>query len=94
MKLLYGQRVKVGNKEGIVREAGDKYKIKFDDGSCGFFLLNEVTPIVEESKLKGKYDRMKAEGKLNDSVTFMEPTATETDPLSQPEHDTGRGIGE
>lgn len=90
--LSTGRRVSVRGKEGVIREEGDKCKVKFDDGSFGFFDSTEVTPVNVESTLKGKYARMKAEGKLED--VMMPPTATGEDPLAQPKRKTGRGIGE
>jgi hypothetical protein len=90
-----GQRVKVNGKEGIVREIGDKIKVKMDDGSLGFFAENEVTAVLSDSRLKGsKYDRLKAEGKLREHQSMMEPEAAGQDPLSQPQRKTGRGVGE
>ena len=80
-KIIYGQRVNAGGKEGIVREVADKIKVKFDDGSFSFFALTEITPVVEETRLKGRYDRMKAENKLN-GETFMSAEATGKDPLA------------
>jgi len=41
-----------------------------------------------------KYDKMKKEGELQANNSLMEPQPMEADPLSQPERDTGRGIGE
>ena len=90
------QKVKVGEKYGVIMECGDKYKVKFDDGDFGFYAGTEVTPIVLESETKGnkKYNRMKAESEKLPGESFMQPTATGTDPLAQPVNDTGSGVGE
>lgn len=94
-ELRTGQRVTVAGKLGTIREAADKYKIKFDDGSITFADGNEVTPFNDNSSLKGKiYDRMKAENKLGDKAIFMQPTAGGEDPLAQPQRKTGRSVGE
>lgn len=82
-----GRRVAVRGKEGVVREEGDQCKVKFDDGSFGFFDRNEITPVDVVS-----WQKMKAEGKVEDIM--MPPTATGEDPLSQPKRKTGRGVGE
>ena len=84
--LIYGQRVKVGAKEGIIIDAADKYKVKFDDGTVGFFEYSQVIAIVEDTRLKAQ--------NLKQGQTFMEPTATGEDPLSQPRRKTDRGVGE
>ncbi len=90
-----GQKVTVQGKEGIVMEIGDKTKVKFTDGSFGFFADNEITLIVAESALKHRiFDRMKAEGQLKPDQVLMTTTATGTDPLAQPKRKTGRTIGE
>lgn len=84
--LIYGQRVKVGAKEGIIIDAADKYKVKFDDGSVGFFEYSQVTAIVEDTRLKAQNEIQ--------GQTFMHATATGEDPMSQPKRNTGRGVGE
>jgi predicted RNA-binding Zn-ribbon protein involved in translation (DUF1610 family) len=51
-KLLYGQRVKVGGREGIVIDDSDKVKVKFDNGEVGFFPMDGIEPVVEDTRLK------------------------------------------
>lgn len=41
-----------------------------------------------------KYETMKAESVLSNETIFMQPAATSTDPLAQPQRKTGRGVGE
>jgi hypothetical protein len=91
---IYGQRVKAEGKEGIIREAGDKYKIKFDDGSFGFYAENQITAIVNESSLKSKFERLKSEGQIKNDQTLMTPIAAGEDPLAQPKRETDRSVGE
>ena len=90
------QKVKVGEKYGQIVECGDKYKVKFDDGSFGFYDGNEVTPIVLDTESKGykRFMRMKSEAQLKQDEVFMQPTAQGTDPLAQPINSEGVGIGE
>lgn len=72
MSFIYGQKVKVGNKLGVVMDAADKYKVKFEDGSVEFVEENKLTAVVVETKLKSKPNIM------------VHPTASAVDPLSQP----------
>lgn len=78
--LKNGQRVKAGGKPGFITEHADKVKVKHDDGTFGFYDRREVTPLNEESSLKG--------------AVLMEPPATARDPLAQPRRDTDRGVAE
>lgn len=45
-KVLNGQKVKAGGKVGIVMDNADKIKVKFEDGSVGFF--ENVNPIEDD----------------------------------------------
>lgn len=81
--LRIGQRVSVRGKEGVIRESSDKFKVKFDDGSFGFFAENEITIVIDDSRLKGsKFERLKAESRLKDGATFMSPEHTQRDVFS------------
>lgn len=86
--LHVGQKVTVNGKPGSIRSNEGPYKVVFDDGSAGFYNGNEITPIVVPSSLKGasKYDRLKAEGKLDDG-RMMEPEAQGEDPFSPPQEE-------
>ena len=67
--LKNGAIVSIGGKSGIIMECADKYKVKFDDGSFGFFDEGQIASNSDGSTLKG--------------ARTIEPQATGEDPLAQ-----------
>lgn len=86
--LIVEQKVKVSGKYGEIIECGDKYKVKFDDGSFGFFDEGQIEAVVFDTELKGSRMKEQPEGQM------MEATATGLDPMAQPINNETPKIGE
>jgi ribosomal protein L37AE/L43A len=48
-----GDRVTVAGKTGAVMDISDKVKVKFDDGTFGFFEEGQVSSVLQDTRLKG-----------------------------------------
>ena len=73
--LIDGQKVVVNGKVGEIISIADKIKVKFEDGSFGFFDALDVEPIVMATTLKNNNSGSK--------TILIHPEAMRRDPLSQ-----------
>lgn len=78
-----GQRVTARGKVGTIMEVANQVKVKFDDGSFSFFDKGDVTPVVDDTRLKQAPEAI-----------LQHPEAAQADPLSQPKHATERGVAQ
>ena len=72
--LRTGQKVSVGNKTGKIIENADKYKVKFEDGSFGFFDGNEIKPLVIDTCIKSTL--------LKNETVYMSAESQKEDPYN------------
>lgn len=82
-ELRNGQLVQVDGKQGIILENADKFKVKFSDGTFGFFSKEEIKADVQDTRLKG----------FNQQCLGVEPEQVGPDPLAQPLHRTRANVG-